>query len=178
MDCCTCHCRLQTMTPTKGLPYPTGLGANKTPDKLVSPGWSIVVVLSLTPPSLHSTSHHPTAPHLTTPSLHPTSHRPTALHLTTPSLHYTLYHHPHTPLHSLQEERIGMAANEVRSLLRILDNQTYACRSVEALQKLRRTLTEMCSDFSNSLYNTPSLANYGRKRSASTKDTPTLKKTA
>ena len=71
-----------------------------------------------------------------------------------------------------------MAANEVRSLLRILDNQTYACRSVEALQKLRRTLTEMCSDFSNSLYNTPSLANYGRKRSASTKDTPTLKKTA
>ena len=161
MDCCTCHCRLQTMTPTKGLPYPTGLGANKTPDKLVSPGWSIVVVLSLTPPSLHSTSHHPTAPHLTTPSLH-----------------YTLYHHPHTPLHSLQEERIAMAANEVRSLLRILDNQTYACRSVEALQKLRRTLTEMCSDFSNSLYNTPSLANYGRKRSASTKDTPTLKKTA
>ena len=102
----------------------------------------------------------------------------TALHLTTPSLHSTLYHHPHTPLPSLQEERIAMAANEVRSLLRILDNQTYACRSVEALQKLRRTLTEMCSDFSNSLYNTPSLANYGRKRSASTKDTPALKKTA
>ena len=71
-----------------------------------------------------------------------------------------------------------MAANEVRSLLRILDNQTYACCSVEALQKLRRTLTEMCSDFSNSLYNTPSLANYGRKRSASTKDMPALKKTA
>lgn len=101
---------VNTMTPIKGLPYCTGLGANKTPDKL--------------------------------------------------------------------EERIAMAANEVRSLLRILDNQTYACRSVEALQKLRRTLTEMCSDFSNSLYNTPSLANYGRKRSASTKDMPALKKTA
>ena len=50
--------------------------------------------------------------------------------------------------------------------------------AVEALQKLRRTLTEMCSDFSNSLYNTPTLASLGRKRSASTKDSPALKKTA
>ena len=87
-------------------------------------------------------------------------------------------HYPYPPLPSLQEERIATAANEVRSLLRILDNQTYACRSVEALQKLRRTLTEMCSDFSNSLYNTPTLTSLGRKRSASTKDSPALKKTA
>ena len=59
-------------------------------------------------------------------------------------------------------------------LLRTLETQTHACRSEKALKKLRRTLTEMCEDF----YNTPSLANYGRKRSASTKDTPALKKTA
>ena len=40
------------------------------------------------------------------------------------------------PLHTMQEEKIVLAGNEVRSLLRILENQTYACCSVEALQTL------------------------------------------
>ena len=71
-----------------------------------------------------------------------------------------------------------MFANEVRSRLRILENQTYACRSVEALQKLRCRLFEVADDFFNSLDDTPTLATYGRKRSASTKDTPALKKMA
>ena len=81
-----------------------------------------------------------------------------------------------SPLLTLQAgKRIAMAASQVCSLL---DNHTYACHGVEAMQKLRRTLTEMCSDFSNSFYNTPTLTSLGRKRSASTKDSPALKKTA
>ena len=87
----------------------------QSPDKLVSPGCSIVV---------HSLAPHPRC--------------------TPPHTIFTAFHFIPLPSHSppllLQEKRIAMAANEVCSLLRILDNQTYACRSVEALQKLRRTL--------------------------------------
>lgn len=72
------------------------------------------------------------------------------------------------------EDRLVQCGNEVRSMLRIIENQTYACRSIDALHDLRRMLTDLCSNFSNSLYNTPTLQS--RKRSTSSKDTPTPKR--
>ena len=79
-----------------------------------------------------------------------------------------------TPLPS--PHTFTLQANNVRSFLQYLDNQTSACRSVDALQKLRHTLTGVCNGFSNGLYNTLTLITCGRKRPVSTKDTPTSKR--
>lgn len=71
-----------------------------------------------------------------------------------------LSHHPHSPpsyyphalpsphTFTLQEE-IAQTADEVYNLLTIFVILTDACCSVEALQKLRCTLINMCGVFSN-----------------------------
>ena len=47
------------------------------------------------------------------------------------------------------------AQEEVRDILRIIDNQTHACRNLQALNTLRRQLTELCSQFSMHLAGVP-----------------------
>lgn len=48
----------------------------------------------------------------------------------------------------LQDNPISQAQTEVQSMLKIIENQTHACKNMSALNNLRRQLTELCGQFS------------------------------
>lgn len=50
---------------------------------------------------------------------------------------------------------IQQGQEEVRNMLTILENQTFACNNLHALQVLRRQLTSLCTEFSMHLASTP-----------------------
>ena len=50
---------------------------------------------------------------------------------------------------------VQQAQTEVRSMLQIIENQSYACQDLSALQTLRRQLTSLCTEFSMHLAGLP-----------------------
>jgi hypothetical protein len=50
--------------------------------------------------------------------------------------------------YAMEESSILTAQQEVQSMLTILENQTYSCKDLKALQTLRRQLTSLCTEFS------------------------------
>ena len=71
---------------------------------------------------------------------------------------------PLSPLPSPQvsDQSSSMASQsqaDIRSMLQIIENQTYACHDLNALQTLRRQLTVLCTEFSMHLAGTPKRTN-------------------
>lgn len=64
---------------------------------------------------------------------------------------------------------VKQSQEEVRCMLKIIENQTYACSNAHALQVLRRQLTSLCTELSMHLAGTPK-----RPSAASQHDTTTL----
>ena len=48
----------------------------------------------------------------------------------------------------LNDGLIRQSQEEVRCILKILENQSYACNNVQALQVLRKQLTSLCTELS------------------------------
>jgi len=63
----------------------------------------------------------------------------------------------------------------VQGLLKIINNQLYACKDCGALHRLRRQLTTLCTQFSASLSGNQD--ELGRKRAAIDDGQPTSKLT-
>lgn len=59
----------------------------------------------------------------------------------------TLYQDEFIVIH-VQDDSVSQAQIEVQNMLRIIENQTHACKNLSALNNLRRQLTELCGQFS------------------------------
>ena len=68
-------------------------------------------------------------------------------------------------------DELNLARQEVQSLLKIIENQLYACTDCSAMHKLRRQLTTLCTQFSASL----SGGGAGKKRGLNLNDSHGVK---
>jgi len=66
-------------------------------------------------------------------------------------------------------DELNLARQEVQGLLKIIENQLYACTDCSAMHKLRRQLTTLCTQFS------ASLSGGGRKRGLNLDDNHSAK---
>jgi hypothetical protein len=71
---------------------------------------------------------------------------------------------------------VAQAQTEVRDILRIIENQTHACKTLPALNTLRRQLTELCSQFSMHLSGVPTRSFGGVTPVGGANHTPTAKR--
>ena len=77
--------------------------------------------------------------------------------------------------HLEQMREANMAADEARSILQIIECQTFVCKDVESLNSLRRQLTGVATEFSRKMSQTEQNSVHNQKRSSDSSQVPSPK---